>query len=187
MKRPNALTRRGSRGLDIVYDPNIPPGKPDPASTPARSDGPTHVLSSIHHQRDAMWTSRPAPPQEWCYLAACHLRYDPSEDGRDVSTALEAPGKVRWHRNEDRAADTTRSQRRAEEAAEVEDEVPAGTMLGREDVLARGGLRPVVPTSNGSVKGRRRASAGGAHRPIGERLREPPCAARAARTRQTAG
>jgi len=57
-------------------------------------------------------------------------------------------------------------------------------MLGGEDVLAGRGLRPVIPTSDGAVKGRRGTPTRGALRPVGERVRELGCAPEAARPRE---
>ncbi len=57
-------------------------------------------------------------------------------------------------------------------------------VLGGEDVLAGRGLRPVVPASEGAVKGRRGAPASGAIRPVGERVRELGRTPRTARPRE---
>jgi hypothetical protein len=96
----------------------------------------------------------------------------PGEDPGEVPAALQTSREVRRHGDEDRVLHPVRTQRLAEMSAEVEKEVTAGAVFCCEDVLARRGLCPVIPASDGAVEGRRRAPARGALRPVGERVRE---------------
>jgi hypothetical protein len=63
---------------------------------------------------------------------------------------------------------------------EVLDQIRAPAVLGGQDVLARSGLGPVIPASDGPLEGGRIPSAACTEDAIGEGVREAPGTTRAA-------